>query len=166
MKLLLLFIVCPVLSYGQLTIQNNLLATAGEVQSNGTIQVDYSLGEVFTSIVDDGIHFLTQGFQQAPRRRKISATADVDVFISVNEIGEEALKIYPNPTFDFLTIETESHENIHVELIDMSGRIVHDFFLNQATTKIDLRSYEDGTYQLIVHSSTEQLFRVPIVKIN
>src|SRR3989338_1515635 len=153
MRVLLLHIFCPMLSFGQLTIQNNLLATAGELQSNGTIQVEYSLGEVFTASIDDGTYLLTQGFNQPPRKRKISPSADVDAFISLDEVGEEAFKIYPNPTFDFLTIQAINFENVRIELIDMSGRMVHNYLLNQAVNKIDLRPFEDGTYQLIIHSS-------------
>lgn len=152
-------------SFAQVAIQNNLLATAGDSQSNASVQVDYSLGEVFTAMIDDGSTVLTQGFHQPITRRIYPAANDPDITINVAEGDMESISIYPNPTQDYIVIKTPYQQGLSVELIDMTGRLVMTYDLNQTSNTLDLRSFEDGTYQLIIKTDQGQLSRIPVIKV-
>ena len=154
-KLLLLLIASPILSFGQIDIQNNLLSTSGSSFTNASVQVDFSFGEVFTAFVDDGTTLVTQGFEQSKAGEDLGV--DEDVFGSFS--------VYPNPTSDFITLEAQIDQNFSVELIDMAGRLVHVYKLNGIVNKIDLRIYEAGTYQIIIKSEDGIISRIPVIKI-
>lgn len=51
-------------SFGQ-SIERSVIASSGETISDGTVTLDFTIGEIATTTVSDGTVTLTQGFQQA-----------------------------------------------------------------------------------------------------
>lgn len=167
--LLLLLTFIPLAVFGQVTIQNNLLSTSGGSQSNGNVVLDFSFGEVFTATFENSTNILTQGFEQPRGKRQIFGGMDTVKYQTSAYIAEEdfgSFKVYPNPTLDFITLETSQQEDLHVELIDMTGRIIDYYDLNGIKSKMDLRSYENGTYYLLIRTKQGNQARIPIVKTN
>ena len=63
---------------------------------------------------------------------------------SVDEFGENAIMVYPNPTNDILNVETRL--DIYIEVYDMSGRMV----INTNDKRIDLSEYKSGIYNMVI----------------
>lgn len=67
---------------------------------------------------------------------------------SINGKNIENILIYPNPSSDFVTIQ--SRENLTVSLVDMNGRVVTNFKKTLENHKLDVSSYNAGNYTMIL----------------
>ena len=74
----------------------------------------------------------------------------VSVDVSVQEIFASNLRIYPNPTRDFVNIQWDfMNENTYLSLFDNTGKLITTQKLNNQTLHtLDLSGYENGVYQL------------------
>ncbi|MCB2195626.1 MAG: T9SS type A sorting domain-containing protein [Bacteroidetes bacterium] len=71
---------------------------------------------------------------------------------SIDLIEQYGIKIYPNPSAGIFTIETADYSVQSVEIVDMSGKIVHQQPFDIATSKeIEVRSLTKGVYILRLH---------------
>jgi hypothetical protein len=146
----------------QLTIQNNVLSSSGNTFNTGTITVDFTLGEVFTTILDNGngiIH--TQGFHQ-PMSKKI--VIQDPILMSVDEYTSQDVEIYPNPFQDKLIIEYPGKSILTIELYDNSGRLMHASQLSDIINTIDFSTIAVGNYQLVLYDLDEVFGRIPLIK--
>ncbi len=67
--------------------------------------------------------------------------------LGVSEAEKDHVKIYPNPTTDFVYVKLSSKSKIDdVEVYDLSGRLVLKTRLE--SEKLDLRSLNQGTYMI------------------
>jgi len=67
--------------------------------------------------------------------------------LGVKELEKDNIKIYPNPTADFVHITLNSNSKIEeAEVYDTAGRLVLKVRLDQE--KIDLRSLNPGIYMI------------------
>lgn len=73
-----------------------------------------------------------------------------------------SLKIYPNPTRDFVTVEYDGfEENSKIELLDIFGRVVSEGKASESDTKVilDTRVLMNGMYLVKISSSAGLLDR-------
>jgi hypothetical protein len=78
------------------------------------------------------------------------AVADNSTALSVPEQPVTGLALYPNPTLDFVNVNTgneQPHEYLY-ELMDASGKLVYTFSNHNMINQIDLQNYDDGYYVL------------------
>ncbi|SHK79690.1 T9SS type A sorting domain-containing protein [Chryseobacterium polytrichastri] len=67
--------------------------------------------------------------------------------LGVSELEKETVKIYPNPTTDFVYVKLNSKTKIDdVEVYDVSGRLVLKTKLE--SDKLDLRTLNQGVYMI------------------
>ncbi|MBL1220524.1 T9SS type A sorting domain-containing protein [Chryseobacterium sp. L7] len=67
--------------------------------------------------------------------------------LGVKEIEKEQMKVYPNPTTDFVHITLSSNSKIEeAEIYDTAGRLVLKAKLDSG--KLDLRSLNSGIYMI------------------
>ena len=67
--------------------------------------------------------------------------------LGINEISKDDIKIYPNPTADFINLKLSSKNKIDEAIIyDNSGRLILRTKIE--SDKIDLRSLNTGNYLL------------------
>jgi hypothetical protein len=135
--LLMLFLAAPTLNAQQ------VVATSG---NSGTItgyKVDWTLGEPVIETISGSNHILTQGMHQT----KLLVTA-----ISEMEFPGLEVKVYPNPTGRFLTIEViqTGNELFLYELIDITGRKTILKQMQSSSEEIGMGSYVSGIYFLNV----------------
>ena len=146
----------------QLNIQNEVLSSAGTTFSFGSYEIDFTLGEVFTTTLSAGNGTVyTQGFQQ-PMRKKIAVLEPV--LVSVNENGMNGFNVYPNPFRGDLTIEIPENSLVTFQLFDNSGRLIQVDQLSQVVNTIDLSILAVGNYQLVLQTNEALLGRISIIK--
>jgi len=127
-----------------------VIGSAGASFSNSTANTDLTVGEVVTETYQSNT-ILTQGFHQGT----------IEVASSVIEI-KETIKVYPNPTTSYLTIELEKSGNLDLVLIDMNGKIVlHDKMKNQQNKQLDLSYIRQGNYFLqLIKDNKKSIYQI------
>jgi hypothetical protein len=163
-KILLLTLTLLELGFlsAQITIQNEVLSSAGTTFSFGSYEIDFTLGEVFTTTLStsNGTVY-TQGFQQ-PMRKKIAVLEPV--LVSLEEEVSESFSVYPNPFRGDLTIEIPESSSVTFQLFDNSGRLILVDQLSQVVNTIDLSILAVGNYQLVLQTNEALLGRISIIK--
>jgi len=137
------------------TAQKVVSANGGTATAAGT-QVSWTIGEPITATVSDGTTTLTQGFQQS----KLTVTAINDIQVAGVEI-----KVYPNPTSDFVTVHfSKVMEKPTYLLFDLSGRLIQQKKIESTDAKVDMTQFAGGSYILKVNSGQQPLQTFKIIK--
>lgn len=67
--------------------------------------------------------------------------------LAVNEIQDETIKMYPNPTTGILTIElTNENQNSSASISDINGRLIQTTRLTKAINTLDFTRFVSGIY--------------------
>ena len=74
--------------------------------------------------------------------------------ISLDDLSNQGVVVYPNPTTNILNISTRL--DIKVKVINMKGKII---FNNDNIDKIDLSNYAIGVYNLIIETNDKQYIK-------
>lgn len=80
-------------------------------------------------------------------------------FVGIEESSlEEAIRIYPNPEKDFVTIDFRNNSNQHIELRNCLGQIVYetDNMGSENKLKIPTRQYTNGIYFIKISNEFSQ----------
>jgi polyhydroxybutyrate depolymerase len=78
--------------------------------------------------------------------------------VGVNDIlSENSFKIYPNPSSNQLTIETDEQENYQVQLLDLQGSILQKSTIFGAQKTLDISNFPNGIYILRLSSEKGQV---------
>lgn len=71
-----------------------------------------------------------------------------DCTIGVDEINSGEMSVYPNPASEMLTISFSEPEMTILNLIDVTGKLVHSQIINSKTTILDVSNLSSGIYTL------------------
>ncbi len=131
-KITLLLFGVPVFGFAQSAIGN---INSGAVSADN---FTHSVGEIYVIPTDpDQANSGTMGMLYQT----------VLQVLGVNELQKENLKIYPNPTTDFVYVKLDSKTKIEeAEVYDTAGRLVFKAKLD--SDKLDLRNLTPGIYIL------------------
>lgn len=131
-KITLLLFGVPVFGFAQSAIGN---INSGAVSADN---FTHSVGEIYVIPTDpDQANSGTMGMLYQT----------VLQVLGVNELQKENLKIYPNPTTDFVYVKLDSKTKIEeAEVYDTAGRLV--FKAKLESDKLDLRNLNPGIYML------------------
>jgi len=80
-----------------------------------------------------------------------------------NQINEQKISIYPNPSKDFVTINWTKKSISTVSLVSLDGKILNRQIINNLTNeiKIDLSGLSDGIYQLLITENNDsKLYKI------
>jgi hypothetical protein len=67
---------------------------------------------------------------------------------------DQYISVFPNPTSNFVQIETENIEIENITILDINGRIIHHTTANsQNNITLDVAAYPSGVYMLQIHTS-------------
>jgi hypothetical protein len=139
--------------------QESISTSGGNASGNGG-SVSYSVGQLFyTAFTGNGVSVL-QGVQQP---------YEISVVTGIDEIMEITLSvlIYPNPTTDFIILNTESSaiqsfRSLACQLFDMNGRLLESKIIDGSQTRIDMSQLSPATYFLKVSAADlNQFAEVP-----
>ncbi len=131
-----------------------LICSAGDVFTNSSVQMEWSLGECAIDAYYDDDIILSQGFHQP-------------VVLKQSETDFE-IKVYPNP-YDlslFIEISELESEHMYARIFDISGKLI----LNKPDllnyNKIITSEMSDGIYLLRIYDSQSHVLKtVKIVKL-
>jgi hypothetical protein len=97
----------------------------------------------------------------------VSTYTPVSVGIETTTINEEILTIIPNPASDLIAIQLKglNKEIIHVELIDITGKIILKSEILPGTTigYLNTESVYDGIYHLHLKNKTTELTKKIVI---
>ena len=127
--------------------QLQVIGSAGGEAGNNAGSFSWTLGETVINTIDGTGIQITQGFQQG----NLQASTGFD---KSEAFGVE-MKVYPNPTKDYLTVETQKQTGSLVfSLYDVNGRLLKNGAVEASSFDINLSDYPPGSYILqILHKS-------------
>ncbi len=104
----------------------HVVASAGRSYQATAMQIDWTLGELATTTIQNASQQITQGFHQA--NYIITNTTP----ILAPEIGQ--IQVYPNPTTSRLEIKLnfEQERKVDIQLMDVNGRIIQTYTGNKS----------------------------------
>jgi hypothetical protein len=147
MKKYFLLIACLLgitISYAQ-SVKPEVIATAGDYFKNSNYSMSWTLGECITETYSSANNKLTQGFQQS----NYTITA-----VNQLAIGAVAVKAFPNPTTDLITVSIEitncSQNEYSIELFDLQGKQLIGETMEEKSKQLDMTGFANGTYFLKV----------------
>jgi len=92
-----------------------------------------------------------------------NTTYNLNGYTGIEVIKKESLKIYPNPTLDYLNLKfTETIKSISI--LDLSGRFIESKIIENNTAAIDVRHLSSGTYIVEIESKNGQKTRSKFVR--
>lgn len=154
-RTIILITILVLISIVSINAQEVISANGGTATAAGA-QVSWTIGEPVTATVSDANNTLTQGFHQS----KLTVTAINDIQIAGVEI-----KVYPNPTSDFVTVHfSKVMEKPTYMLFDLSGRLIQQKNIESTDAKIDMTSYAGGSYILKLNNGQKPLQSFKIIK--
>ena len=131
-----------------------VVATQGESYSNGTINIDYTIGEVVINTGTNGTNDITQGFHQTNWN-----------FLGVEDHAPSyEATIFPNPTSEVLNIRTSTFENVTYTVYDAQGKLVLQNMLSAEQTPIQVSQLAPGNYSIILNNQTQNLKTFKLIK--
>jgi len=123
--------------YSPITLLNDTTSTISDISwvNPFTTNPDYRLDS--TSLVSTGADFTNSHF--------------VGGFVSVNELTNENFIVYPNPTTERITIQSNNVNSVSV--MDEFGRVV----LTSKSNTIDVSNLSNGVYILRINNTTKKI---------
>ena len=77
----------------------------------------------------------------------------IPISINQNKTTENVVKIFPNPTNDFLNIETLNNVKISsIEIFNMQGKLVLSERITNDQNKVDVRDLNVGVYIVRIYT--------------
>ena len=147
------FIFCLLLASVCVSAQE-VVATQGDLYTNSSGSIDFTIGEVVINTGSDGSNDLTQGFHQTNWN-----------FVSIEDhVPSYEAIIFPNPTSEILTIRTSTFENVTYALYDAQGKLVIQDKLSSLQTPIQVSQLAPGVYSLILNNHAQSLKTFQLIK--
>ena len=144
-KLVLFSLLCTSTIFAQ-----EVVSTQGDSYSNGSANVDFTIGEVVINTETDGTYDITQGFHQTNWN-----------FAGLDDLAPELeVNVYPNPSSDVLFVSTVQFEGVSYTLTDANGKIIKGNDLSLETTSIDVKQLAPGNYSVILYDRNQNKLKV------
>ena len=103
---------------------------------------------------------LTGGTAMLAEGRWDVCVLKINNLLGLNSIdGEFTINIYPNPTQDIVTIETESNEQFTTELIDSKGLVLSTTKLGSQSLQINMEEFESGVYYVRLSNENQTIVK-------
>lgn len=139
------------------SITRGSLTSAGGLFSAGGNTLTWTLAETVVGTFDGGTNgSLANGQQQIV----------ISEQVSVKSVKEDLLniRIYPNPTTSYVTLELEQTTDLEVQFINTDGKLLQRQKLTSNATKIDFSQVPSGIYWLNIQDEKENIKTYQIIK--
>ncbi len=137
--------------------QQGFTAAGGGASGSGG-NAAYSVGQIVYTTNTGAGGSVAQGVQQPYEISIVLGLEDHQ--ISLN------MKVYPNPTSDFLILNVGNFElsTLNFELFDVSGKLLESKKITSITETISMENLPSSTYFLKVTSNNEEVKTFKIIK--
>lgn len=142
-----------------------VLSAGGTTMSNGTVSMDWTLGEMATSTLSNANGKISQGFHQGLTVVQLSreAVSDQTTEMTVSQKAEDHQKdlkrgiefrLFPNPTSDFVNITRTGHPELEMtwQVVDLKGQVLNTGKLEGSEMQLDFTRFSPGSYLVLVRS--------------
>jgi hypothetical protein len=68
--------------------------------------------------------------------------------IDNEKIPDISIRIYPNPAYDFVNVQWDTHEDLWIDMIDINGKKVLTYLLKPGVNTIDISTLVNGVYTI------------------
>lgn len=148
---ILLFILCF-----NSNAQNNFVST-GTSASDSTLEVSYTIGQVFTNAFNTVNAIITEGVQQNFDLENLS--------VSEHQPTTLAIELYPNPTALVLNVKFKNTLTLPLQykIIDLNGRLIFEGDFTSLNTTINL-NVETAMYYLQIYKQDNFIKSFKVIK--
>jgi hypothetical protein len=138
-----------------------VIATCGGYSVGSATSISYTAGETITPTFSNGVHILTQGFQQPDR----------DLTISIEENPVWSVKAFPNPAENILNVQIQNCQNhqFNWQIIDIKGSTIqissNPIEVNgEITFQISVEQLQPSTYILMLTEPDSKPYVIKFIK--
>lgn len=137
--------------------QETTVTSGGQATGSGGSS-SYTVGQLVYTTNSGSSGTISQGVQQSFELFTLSNP-------EVTSVNLTAVT-FPNPTSDYITLNiTDSALNdLHYNLIDVSGKVISNGLIKDTDTKIGMQNLSMGVYILIVIQNNQALKTFKIIK--
>lgn len=153
MKKLLLILFFPSLLFAQ----SGFVSSGGDAQSTSG-NISFSLGQIDYKNAANSNGNFSEGIQQV-------FVEEVETSLS-NFKSLPNLKVYPNPTSDFLFIEKFDvwTESVSANIYDIQGKLLVSFKIENELHQVNIQNFTSGIYLLNFYNSSGSAKSFKIIK--
>lgn len=83
--------------------------------------------------------------------------------VEEDEIEPLTVEVAPNPATEYVTIQTKGTSKTSVKMVDVLGNIVYKETLTSSSKKIDVSTFRNGVYFVIVESEDNQVINRKVI---
>ncbi len=121
--------------FGQ-TVSKQIVGAAGTTQSNGDVRLSWTAGEPIVGLMSSGGTQLGSGYY---------SSMDIKALSTEEFTMDVAIKVYPNPTTQYLYAEQQDNHQMEIRLIDLGGKTLFTKKVNSKEA-IDVSGFVTGLY--------------------
>lgn len=140
-------------------LERAVVATAGQHNKTSSVQLSSTIGEAAVNFLKVNGISLCQGFQQI--------TIQVSTDVSSEELVRMDVKIFPNPTMNYLNVDIgyNTGEQLSLYICDITGKTLQTIENIGNNEKIDVTTFATGTYVLTLRKgSGETIGQYSVIK--
>jgi hypothetical protein len=95
-----------------------------------------------------------------PQGDPLNHIASIDITTGINKqfLNHSELKVYPNPSSDFVNVEAESNLGT-INLFDVTGKLVYQSFANGNKSQLPIKELSKGVYFLKSEKHIEKIIK-------
>lgn len=153
----------PLLLFAQITTPTVINIGGGLYQAEN-LAMSYSIGEAVIPTLGEGLPLISQGFEQP------DFIMTIDIIDSYQfEPKDLNLKIFPNPTSDWLVVSFDGKkQNLEASIWNGSGQLLVDNFKLEANNQnlINLESLVPGIFFIRLEDEQKNFAVFQFIKIN
>jgi len=138
---IIILVFISTLGYSQ-TISKQVIGTAGKTQSNSDLKVSWTTGEPVVGLMTAGGNQLGNGYYPA---------LDLQALNIEDSAMEVSLKVYPNPTSQFLHVSYPDSEVFGIQIMDLNGKQIHIGTISKDFPQ-DFSTYSQGIYLVTIEN--------------
>ena len=114
---------------------------------------------LINEVVTTNVSFCSREYPNTAKRPTLEV--EYRLAMGLNEIAVATYNIYPNPSFNHLSISFEQNDARLIHIFDQEGKIVRYIESNEATTSVQTDHLAAGIYNIVIESAT---FQYPVKK--
>lgn len=138
------------------TIERDVIATSGNTSQNGTIQLDWTLGESFVTTYRSTTNTVGEGFHQEGNLSVMTA-------VNYQTTKQNQLLLFPVPATEYLRTRSVPENVQSYTIYNSAGQLIKQSVWNGINI-IDIRALIPGVYVLKMNISPKQYLISKFIK--